>query len=37
LNYPCRLFNPQWQEDLIYTQVIKPILCKDHLEILVLR
>lgn len=33
-NYPCILFDSHWQEDLIYTQVIKPVLCKDHLEIL---
>jgi hypothetical protein len=33
-NYPCRLFNSHWQEELIYTQVIKPVLCKDHLGIL---
>jgi hypothetical protein len=33
-NYPCRLFNSHWQEDLIYTQVIKQVLCKDHLGIL---
>jgi hypothetical protein len=33
-NYPCRLFNSHWQEELIYTQVIKPVLCKQHLGIL---
>jgi hypothetical protein len=33
-NYTCRLFNSHWQEELIYTQVIKPVLCKDHLGIL---
>ena len=32
--YPCRLFNSHWQEELIYTQVIKAVLCKDHLGIL---
>jgi hypothetical protein len=32
--YPCRLFNSHWQEELIYTQVINPILCKEHLRIL---
>jgi hypothetical protein len=32
--YPCRLFNSHWQEELVYTQVIKPVLCKDHLGIL---
>jgi hypothetical protein len=32
--YPCRLFNSQWQDDLIYTQVINPVLCKEHLQIL---
>ena len=32
--YPCRLFNSHWQEELIYTQVIKPVLCKQHLGIL---
>ena len=32
--YPCRLFNSHWQEELIYTQVINPVLCKEHLRIL---
>jgi hypothetical protein len=32
--YPCRLFNSHWQEELIYTQVINPVLCKEHLQIL---
>jgi hypothetical protein len=32
--YPCRLFNSHWQDELIYTQVINPVLCKEHLEIL---
>lgn len=31
--YPCRLFNSHWQEELIYTQVINPVLCEDHLQI----
>ena len=33
--YPCRLFNSHWQEELIYTQVINPVLCKEHLQLLV--
>lgn len=32
--YPCRLFNSHWQEELIYTQVINPVLCEEHLRIL---
>jgi hypothetical protein len=32
--YPCRLFNSHWQEELIYTQVINPVLCKEHLRLL---
>lgn len=32
--YPCRLFNSHWQDELIYTQVINPVLCKEHLQIL---
>lgn len=32
--YPCRLFNSHWQEELIYTQVINPVLCKEHLQLL---
>jgi hypothetical protein len=32
--YPCRLFNSHRQEELIYTQVINPVLCKEHLRIL---
>jgi hypothetical protein len=32
--YPCRLFNSRWQEELIYTQVINPVLCEEHLRIL---
>lgn len=32
--YPCRLFNSHWQEELIYTQVINPVLCKEHLGLL---
>jgi len=31
--YPCRLFNSHWQEELIYTQVINPVLCEEHLQI----
>jgi hypothetical protein len=32
--YPCRLFNSHWQEELIYTQVKNPVLCKEHLQLL---
>lgn len=32
--YPCRLFNSHWQEELIYTQVINPVLCKEHLRLI---
>jgi len=32
--YPCRLFNSHLQEELIYTQVINPVLCKEHLRLL---
>lgn len=32
--YPCRLFNSHWQEELIYTQVINPVLCKEHERLL---
>ena len=32
--YPCRLFNSHWQEELIYTQVINPVQCEEHLRIL---
>ena len=28
----CRLFNSHWQEDLIRTQVEKPSLCAEHLD-----
>jgi len=32
--YPCRLFNSHWQEELIYTQVKNPVLCKEHLRLM---
>ena len=32
--YPCRLFNSHWQDELIYTQVINPVLCKEHMQVL---
>ena len=34
-NYPCRLFNSHWQEELIYSQVLNPVLCEEHRGILV--
>ena len=33
-NYPCRLFNSHWQEELIYSQVLNPVLCEEHRGIL---
>lgn len=32
--YPCRLFNSHWQEELIHTQILNPSLCEEHLRLL---
>jgi hypothetical protein len=33
-NRNCRLFNSHWQEDLIRTQILRPMLCNIHQKIM---